>query len=159
MAPVIRIDDEVMSELERRAYQWRLVFGTPNQALRRLLGLDNPSVFDEFARHESKPVRVRGKELLVLHPNLQGQGLKPYAARDGVSYPWPSAFPAVFFDRAGYVVFRSEESLSDVNQYGTRFIYMSKEPDKVYIREGISSLEGYVTCPLNCHNHFYRSAP
>ena len=40
MAPVIRVDDEVQRELEERAYEMRLVFGTPNQVLRSILGLD-----------------------------------------------------------------------------------------------------------------------
>ncbi|MDO8806619.1 MAG: hypothetical protein Q7R35_19575, partial [Elusimicrobiota bacterium] len=40
MTPVIRIDAEVMSELEKRAIMLRKVFGTPNDVLRGILGLD-----------------------------------------------------------------------------------------------------------------------
>ena len=40
MAPVIRIDDEVMDELKKRAVNLGLVFEPPNTTLRRVLGLD-----------------------------------------------------------------------------------------------------------------------
>jgi hypothetical protein len=51
MTPVIRIDDEVMGELKRRAVDLGLIFGTPNEVLRGILGLDNEgddTIFDEF---------------------------------------------------------------------------------------------------------------
>ncbi len=37
--PIIRVDDEVYSELQRRAVELNLVFATPNQVLRSVLGL------------------------------------------------------------------------------------------------------------------------
>ena len=40
MTPVIRIDDEVMDELKKRAVGLGLVFEPPNATLRRVLGLD-----------------------------------------------------------------------------------------------------------------------
>ncbi len=40
MTPVIRIDDEVMDELKKRAVALGLVFEPPNATLRRVLGLD-----------------------------------------------------------------------------------------------------------------------
>ena len=40
MAPVIRIDDQVMDELKKRAVGLGLVFESPNATLRRVLGLD-----------------------------------------------------------------------------------------------------------------------
>lgn len=40
MAPVIRIDNEVMSKLKEHAKNLDLVFGTPNEVLRVVLGLD-----------------------------------------------------------------------------------------------------------------------
>jgi len=39
MTPVIRIDDEVMNELKKRAIEFGLVFSTPNEVIRALLGL------------------------------------------------------------------------------------------------------------------------
>lgn len=38
--PVIRIDDEVMREIKKQASKLDLVFSTPNDVLRRMLGLD-----------------------------------------------------------------------------------------------------------------------
>ena len=40
MTPVIRIDDQVMDELKKRAVALGLVFEPPNATLRRVLGLD-----------------------------------------------------------------------------------------------------------------------
>ena len=40
MVPVIRIDDEVMNELKKRAVDLGLVFEPPNATLRRVLDLD-----------------------------------------------------------------------------------------------------------------------
>ncbi len=40
MTPVVRIDDEVMNELKKRAIDLGLVFEPPNATLRRVLGLD-----------------------------------------------------------------------------------------------------------------------
>ena len=40
MTPVIRIDDQVMDELKKRAVDLGLVFEPPNTTLRKVLGLD-----------------------------------------------------------------------------------------------------------------------
>ena len=40
MNPVIRIDDEVMEALRKKAIDLNMVFGTPNTTLRKVLGLD-----------------------------------------------------------------------------------------------------------------------
>lgn len=40
MTPVIRIDDEVMEEIKKRAIELDLVFGTPNEVLRAIFALD-----------------------------------------------------------------------------------------------------------------------
>jgi hypothetical protein len=40
MTTIIRIDDEVMNELKKRAVNFGLVFEPPNTTLRRVLGLD-----------------------------------------------------------------------------------------------------------------------
>ena len=40
MTPVIRIDDEVMNELKRRAIDLGLVFSTPNEVLRAIFRLE-----------------------------------------------------------------------------------------------------------------------
>ena len=68
--PVIRIDDEVMSALRNLAVKWDHVFGTPNQVLRRLVGLDDgrgqPEVvqptFVMPAPDRPRAVQDRGRE-------------------------------------------------------------------------------------------------
>jgi hypothetical protein len=62
MTPVIRIDDEVMDELKKRAIGLGLVFEPPNATLRRILGLDAAvrdmkemrAVADEIVRNTLK---------------------------------------------------------------------------------------------------------
>ena len=41
MTPVIRIDDEVMEELKKRAVNFGFVFEPPNTTIRIILGLDS----------------------------------------------------------------------------------------------------------------------
>ena len=50
MTPVIRIDDEVLDKLKKRAVELGLVFGTPNEVLRNILDLDKQAdkVFDKY---------------------------------------------------------------------------------------------------------------
>ncbi len=47
MTPVIRIDDEVMDELKKRAIDLGLVFEPPNATLRRVLGFDSKAVIQK----------------------------------------------------------------------------------------------------------------
>ena len=39
MTPTVRVDDEVLEELKKRAVALGLVFGTPNEVLRHILEL------------------------------------------------------------------------------------------------------------------------
>ena len=47
MTPVIRIDDEVMDELKKRAIDLGLVFEPPNATLRRVLGFNSKAVIQK----------------------------------------------------------------------------------------------------------------
>ncbi len=47
MTPVIRIDDQVMDELKKRAVALGLVFEPPNATLRMVLGLDSKGFVEE----------------------------------------------------------------------------------------------------------------
>jgi hypothetical protein len=58
VAPVIRIDTEVMAELKKRAIAFNLVFEPPNSTLRMMLGLDSQAA---DAAIQPKPQRS-GKE-------------------------------------------------------------------------------------------------
>jgi len=59
MTPVMRIDDEVMDELKRRAILLGLVFEPPNATLRRVLGLDERSL----GRIENGAIEIQLKSL------------------------------------------------------------------------------------------------
>jgi len=59
MTPVIRIDDEVMSELKKRAIDLSLVFEPPNAILRRVLGLDSKVLIEEVAGNAIVPLQPR----------------------------------------------------------------------------------------------------
>ncbi len=172
MSPVIRIDEEVLGALENRAVQFRLVFGNPNQVLRKMLGLDDgpeesgtlqptsphPTPLQPGTRLSvvgSQSPRVRGGRVLALHPDLRQQGLRPYSDREGRFYQWPIGFPAVFFDQGGYAIFKTEESMLAANQYLTAYT----ETSTVYLRDGISSLPDYVACSPNCHRHLWGNSP
>ena len=56
MTPVIRVDDEVMNELKKKAIDLELVFSTPNEVLRAVLGLHKQDniIFDKFVDIEIK---------------------------------------------------------------------------------------------------------
>lgn len=57
MTPVIRIDDQVMDELKKRAVALGLVFEPPNATLRRVLGLDSRD-FSEKALENTKAIEL-----------------------------------------------------------------------------------------------------
>ncbi len=54
--PVVHVDDEVMKELKKRAVDLGLVFSTPNEVLRILLGVKkrNETIFDKYVDIEIK---------------------------------------------------------------------------------------------------------
>ena len=145
--PVIRIDEEVMRELQRHAVEMNLVFGQPNQVLRRIFGLeDKPQESSGKGVQQMTTVRrVTGKSLLRQHQEIP-QDMRPYSDRDGIFYDWPKAFPTVLFDSGGYVVFRTEQAMLDYERY----IRLYPEKLKISVRDGISSLPNYVEC---AHSH------
>ena len=147
--PVIRIDEEVLRELQRRAIEMDLVFGQPNQVLRRVLGIDNISIQQttKGAREMTSTSirRMTGKSLLREHEDLP-QTFRAYADRDGIFYEWPKEFPAVLFDSGGYAIFRSEQAMLD----SERYIRLYPEKRKISVRDGINSLPTYVECD---HSH------
>ena len=160
----IRIDDQVMNELEKRAVEEGLVFGSPNQVMRLVFGLDGSDgpVGDEATnfvgpmpsiKHHtpSEPRqrrrRVTGRSLLRSHASLD-QNIAAYADREGLFYEWPKSFPAVLFDQDGYVLFNSENHLMT---YDSRLrLYRDTEKIQAQACGGISALRGYVRCD---HKH------
>ncbi len=157
--PTIRIDDDVMGALQERAVKEGLVFGSPNQVLRIVLGLDSntgeievprqipPSINQAQPRNRPQPRRRRmtGRSLLRAHQDLQ-QSMRAYSDRAGIFYEWPVDFPAILFDNGGYIIFDTEESLRRADGYLTLY----SDTRKITAPETISSIPEYVECN---HNH------
>lgn len=57
--PVIRIDDEVMDELKKRAIALGLVFEPPNVTLRRILGLNEKVSIDQVQRENALEIELK----------------------------------------------------------------------------------------------------
>ena len=158
MATEIQIDDEVKHTLEQRAIEEKLVFGTPNQVLRIVLGLDQtqkpdgvqastmpsspmPDSVASFSPEDTGRTHLRiGPRLLREHDELKGR--KGYYSKTGVPYQKPSQFPAVFFDPDGHLVLKDETFMRN-NPY----INVGKQ---VSVPGGIRSVPGYVNCG---HSH------
>ena len=77
MTPVIRIDDEVMSTLKKRAIELGLVFESPNATLRRVLGLDS-QVLIEKEDTPRKGGTVMSKFLTIHTPIPVGENRNEY---------------------------------------------------------------------------------
>ena len=67
---------------------------------------------------------------------------KGYFSKTGVPYQKPSEFPAAFFDKDGYCIFRNEETM-----LSTPGVHVGKQ---VSIPRGLRSLPDYVPCE---HTH------
>lgn len=148
--PTIRIDDDVMGALQERAVKEGLVFGSPNQVLRIVLGLDSNTSEEGGERMpttqaQPRARRVTGRRILRAHEDLP-QNLRPYSDREGTFYEWPVDFPAILFSNRGYIIFHTEESLRRADGYLTLY------PDtrKIHVQGTIGSIPGYVKCD---HNH------
>ena len=57
MTPVIRIDEEVMNKLKERAMEYNMVFSTPNDVLKVILGLTRISDNQSKSSERSVPVK------------------------------------------------------------------------------------------------------
>ena len=133
----IRVDDEVMAYIERKARTLGLVFVTPNDALRAIFELGN----EKQSPTGKKPRRrsATGSVLLREHQSrrdIKG-AKKAYYQREGISFSKPSEYPTVFFDPNGYVVIKSEKEFENPAFSVTT---------GVYVADGISALKNYKEC-------------
>lgn len=135
----IRIDDEVFRALQKRAEPFT---DTPNDVLRRLIGLD-----DGAPAEVKSPTRAAGETGLGgrRRRTNSGRALNErwgVGARDakyhqaGTFFEHLRAFPGALFDTSGYVLFATEHDYR-----GTPGLNHGR---KLNVREGISSLPGYV---------------
>ena len=167
--PTIRIDDDVMRDLQRRALDLGLVFRTPNDVLRSVLGLDEKTASARSADarstdHDaaaatrsaagSTPIRrtrtASGSVLLRQHQEageILSEVKRGLYHRDGRGFAQSSEYPVAYFDPGGYVIINSEQDIS-----GNAKIEVGAN---VSVRDGIKSLPGYVRC---AHSHIKRQA-
>ncbi|MCX5990928.1 MAG: hypothetical protein NTZ04_01135 [Chloroflexi bacterium] len=111
MAPVIRIDDEVMTELKKRAIELGLVFEPPNATLRRVLGLALEHFVAGVASTTEVPVDPGAK----MASKDEGESMKRaatlviHAPRYQVG---KKSFEAVFSSRTGvgYIIYDRDKS-------------------------------------------------
>ena len=156
MTPVIRIDEDVRRELERQAIEQNLIFGTPNQVLRTILGLGEPGTPANYEKEKPDnerefreslipytPRQVFGRTLRRTH-GLESRTRVAYYHKDGTFYQRPKVYPAAFFDANGYVLFETEQELAAVPS--------SRLGVKLGFNKSVSLVPGYVRCP---HSHLH----
>ena len=135
MGRVIRIDDEVERELKNRAVTYDMVFGTPNDVLRLILGLDDHKEMNEGGPTvATQPNGRRTGEKLAREWNVDVS--HALYRESGDWYHHLRAFPGAYFDRNGYVVFRSGAEYEDCT-------YLD-HGRTVHVQGGISSIPSYV---------------
>ncbi len=109
MAPVIRIDEDVMNELKKRAMEYNMVFSTPNDVLKVILGLtkmdDNqstpsrkpvpvPNITTQFPKSKDPKVQKLIDGLLPTIHSLSKNGLRFYE-KSGRWVAYPDNFVAI----------------------------------------------------------------
>ena len=110
MMPVIRIDDEVMSELKKRAIDFGLVFEPPNATLRRVLGLGESSATTPIPKRqlfgtEHTATPVKDTTTGQVYPSKYKAGLAfkdefPGVDKKHVWYPLIRKYPGRFVEVA-----------------------------------------------------------
>ena len=76
MTPTIRIDEEVMTVLKKRAKELDLVFEPPNTTLRVVLGIDTkPAVLDDVSSNDTQ--ETNKQITIVIHAPWNNEGGKP----------------------------------------------------------------------------------
>ena len=149
--PTIRIDNDVMHELEARAVDLRLVFGTPNQVLRILLSLDDDKPVDVNSPQHDRVERLEhyhagtGPTILKEHKangQIDRSIRRGHYHKDGHWYEIPKEFPAVFFDTEGYLIVNSRQDLENNSRIAVGV--------QVNVRGSIKELQGYVHCTRSC---------
>ena len=161
LTDTIQIDAEVRRELEKKAYELGLVFGTPNEVLRIVFdldqstlsnttqttpkqivpySLDNPTDVNTGSLPTPSRRQKIGSKLLREHPLIHARKgyFSKFLPAGNTPYQKPTEFPAVLFDPEGYFVIDSEESMLNSSN-----IRVGKQ---INVLGGINSIPGYVHC-------------
>lgn len=75
--PVLRVDEDVLIELQRRAVDLGLVFGTPNQGLKEVLGLQRRTDRNDIS-NEGSPSESPDRKQVTTAKAVKGGGLTSY---------------------------------------------------------------------------------
>ena len=75
--PVLRVDEDVLIELQRRAVDSGLVFGTPNQGLKEVLGLQRRTDRNDIS-NEGSPSESPDRKQVTTAKAVKGGGLTSY---------------------------------------------------------------------------------
>lgn len=141
MTPVIRVDEEVWGWLQTHARPFQ---DTPNSVLRRLAGLDNKAPSSQKSTQAGRsakrlirmPRRDRSNYGRDLNEKWNIGAKHALYHKDGTYYNHLRYFPGALFDRAGYLVFKTEDEY-----VRSRHLQRGKQ---LHVPGGIASVPGYV---------------
>lgn len=154
--PSIRVDDAVMKALQKQAVDLDLVFGSPNDVLRQMLGLGNNNTlprYEDRRSFTSSNQRVRRRRTatgsVLLRDHIADGTINPdvkvgYYHQQGRSYSKSfyesRQYPAALFDGDGFVIIKSAREIDE-------------NPDitvgaNLNVRNNINTLPGYVRSKL-----------
>ena len=151
--PVIRVDDDVMQRLQLLAVEMRLVFGSPNDVLRKVLLETNTNgtlvshpIPTNTERTKTRRRRTASGSVLLREHVSDGSidanvKLGYYHLRGRTyskSFLESNVFPVVFFDTDGFVVLNSAQ---DVENNAAIDVGMN-----VSVLNNIVNLPGYIRC-------------
>jgi hypothetical protein len=111
--PVIRVDDEIYKWLQSKAVAFE---DSPNSVLRRVAGLDlEPKTMSDSEKPDPKRSAMSQRKFRAIRgwdlASREGLDVKnAFYREDGVWYHNATDFPAVYFDRWGYVLFPTKAS-------------------------------------------------
>ena len=152
--PVIRVDEDVMQRLQSLAVEFDLVFGSPNDVLKRVLDInDDKRYMDVFTETPPNTQRRRARRRatasgsVLLRDHIAngeidaGVRLGYYHLRGRTytkSFYEANEYPVALFDADGYVIISSAQEVD-----GNPAISISAN---INVMNNIESLPGYVRC-------------
>lgn len=157
--PVIRVDEDVMQRLQSLAVEFGLVFGSPNDVLKRVLEINddrraidivNRELPSNMQRRRARRRATASGSVLLREHIANGEidagvRLGYYHLRGRTytkSFYEADEYPVALFDAEGYVIIGSSQEID-----GNPTISISAN---INVMNNIESLPGYVRCD---HTH------
>lgn len=150
--PVIRIDDDVMQRLQKLAVELGLVFGSPNDVLKRLLDMEERgNMYSDVASANHEHIKTRrrrtasGSALLREHiASGEIDDSVKFGYYHSLGHTYTKSFvesnhyPVALFDPSGFVVINSGQDID-----GNSNIKVGANVDVLI---NIENLPGYIRC-------------